>query len=244
MQSKQPAGRGRRVKPPSMPSLGSPGVSFAAHVIKKARMNGQMQPVASLSVMDRVQILAAREFGDAGSMGVAKLAKVSQAAADSLIVGSKPVTDRVLASVARTAQASGHWLLLGEGSMNPEPSLPEDEMRFIQAMRKVDEAGALLMLFVLDFGAVLDAVPREERLRVLAAVRRIAHDAESCQFLSAVLGDGFVNTLRGNLAQAMFQRAVSPEQLMDQPHLFTPMDELLGAFGPERGRSLMNMLAA
>jgi hypothetical protein len=53
-----------------------------------------------------------------------------------------------------------------------------------------------------------------------------------------------VNTLRGNLAQAMFQRAVSPEQLMDQPHLFTPMDELLGAFGPERGRSLMNMLAA
>ncbi|WP_153062069.1 hypothetical protein, partial [Escherichia coli] len=96
-------------------------------------MNGQMQPVASLSVMDRVQILAAREFGDAGSMGVAKLAKVSQAAADSLIVGSKPVTDRVLASVARTAQASGHWLLLGEGSMSPEPSLPEDEMRFIQA---------------------------------------------------------------------------------------------------------------
>lgn len=207
-------------------------------------MNGQMQPVASLSVMDRVQILAAREFGDAGSMGVAKLANVSQAAADSLIVGSKPVTDRVLASVARKGQTSGHWLLLGEGSMSTEPSSPEDEMKFIQAMRKVDEAGALLMLFVLDFDAVLDAVPREERLRVLAAVRRIANDAESCQFLSAVLGDGFVNTLRGNLAQAMFRRAVSPEQLMDQPHLFTPMDELLGAFGSECGRSLMDMLAA
>jgi len=244
MQNKQPAGRGRRVKPPPMPSSTSQGVAFAAHVIRKAHRNGQTRPVARLSVMDRVQLLAAREFDDAGPRGVAKLAKVSEAAADSLIVGSKPVTDRVLASVARAAKTSGHWLLLGEGSMSPEPSSPDDEMQFIQAMRKVDEAGALLMLFVLEFEAVLDAVPQEEQLRVLTAVRRVVDDPLARKSLSVALSDGFVNLLRGNLAQAMFRRAVSTEQLTHQPHLFTPMDELLGAFGPERGRSLMNMLAA
>jgi len=246
MQSPQTRRRGRPCTEPSEspePTSPYPGVAFAARVIRKGQRQMQTPSISSLSVMDRVRILAAREFDDAGTSGVSKLLKVSASAADSLIVGSKPVTDKVLISAVRDRQISGHWLLTGEGQRSSEPSEPSGELAFIQAMRKLDEYGALLILFLLNFGALLNAVPGGDRFRLLASVHRVTHDESTKQALSARLGESFVYGIRENVAESMYLLGVDAEQLSAQPLLLTPLHEILGVFGPEQGGSLMSMLA-
>lgn len=234
-------GRARNSKPVGHDRTS--GVAFSAAVLRTGTGNADHRPDSALSVMERVQVLAAMATGEAGSRGVAKLLRVSEDAADKLILGKLQVTDKVLLSAARATQTSAHWILTGEGSMSIEPSPDEEEMQFISEMSKLDAGRALRVLMMMDLNAVLMSLPEPERMDCLSSVHRIVKVAQGDERMASKLMPGELTALCKGMEKFMLVYGVDVQRLPNVKSMFLPIHESFGVFGPEQGPSLVALVS-
>jgi hypothetical protein len=191
--------------------------------------------------MERIQILAAREAGDAGSRGVSKLLRISESAADALIVGNRQVTENVLVTASRATDTSAHWILMGEGPKATQHPPDADEMVFIRSMRLLDRSRALRVLFSLDLDAVLSVLNEPNRTRCLVSVSQLIEAVVGGESAQAAFGPGELDGIRKNVAQAAFTFNIDLSTKTSS--MFTPLHEAVGIFGPERSPTLLDLLS-
>jgi hypothetical protein len=221
----------------------APPPRLIVSVLRKWDSFRARESTAGTSVVNRIQILAAMKFGIAGPDEVAKLTKISASAADALILGTKPVTDKVLLAATRSSHVSAHWILTGEGSMSTKPTTAEGERKFLEALRAADDSGVIRMLLLLNLEGVLAGLPVEERLRCLSSIAQIVQVALADPQEATKFADGELLAHDANVSRALFQMGLDREELDGRRPMLTPLHEVLGAFGPEQERTLVSLLA-
>lgn len=214
------------------------GIPFVVSILQRSR-----GLVPKVTAMERIQILAAREAGDAGSAGVSKLLRISESAADSLVVGKLQVTEKVLVSATRATDISAHWILTGEGSQDPRAHSPntDGEMLFIRSMRTLDRSHALRVLFSLDLDAVVCVLSEPHRTRFLASLHRLIGTLRESRTGQAAFGPTELEHIGKNVAQSAFTFNI--DLSANAGAMFTPLHEAVGIFGPERSPTLLDLLS-
>lgn len=227
--------RVRRGKVAVSPEAAGQGIAFVASILQRS---SRVAP--SLTAMERIQVLAAREMGDAGSSGVSQLLRSSESAADSLIVGKLPVTEKVLVTATRATGISAHWILTGEGSQDPHSPNLDDEMLFVRSMRSLDRSHALRVLLSLNLDAVLCVLNEPDRTRCLVSIHNLVEAVDADGPAQAAFGPGELKNIRKNVAQAAFIWHI--DLATKTSSMFTPLHEAVGVFGPERSPTLLDLL--
>lgn len=214
------------------------GIPFVVSILQRSR-----GLVPKMTAMERIQILAAREAGDAGSAGVSKLLRSSESAADSLVVGKLQVTEKVLVTATRVTDISAHWILTGEGSQDPRAHSQnsDEEMLFIRSMRTLDRSHALRVLFSLDLDAVVCVLNEPHRTSFLASLHRFLVAVKDDGTAQAAFGPAELEVIRKNVAQSAFTFHIDVSA--NTGSMFTPLHEAVGIFGPERSTTLLDLLS-
>lgn len=180
------------------------------------------------AVLERINERTASCFDDTPfAKRLARHAGISIRLAEEVISGHKPFTAPMLERVARRTEISAHWLLTGEGTLDPSAAAGLNEWEFIKGFRKAHPLRQRYAVFVIAFDNVMERLPWAIRNRVLAGLVTIA-----------AAGIDEHDWLRSAIGRCMVKYTIGMVELAGLEPIFTPVHEYLGIFGPERPASL------